>query len=94
MVLRDVAIITDYFISKFFLSEHAQVFPRQHPQQRHCCFNRSSVAERRRQRAAAEEGAALVERCNRILDDASNRVSRIVERDGSFTEEPFGDGDE
>ena len=32
MVLRDVAIITDYFISKFFLSEHAQVFPRQHPQ--------------------------------------------------------------
>lgn len=30
--LRDVAIITDYFISKFFLSEHAQVFPRQHPQ--------------------------------------------------------------
>ena len=41
-----------------------------------------------------EEGAALVERCNRILDDASNRVSRIGERDGSFTEEPFGDGDE
>lgn len=30
--LRGVAIITDYFISKFFLSEHAQVFPRQHPQ--------------------------------------------------------------
>lgn len=29
--LRGVAIITDYFISKFFLSEHAQVFPRQHP---------------------------------------------------------------
>ena len=33
MVLRGVAIITDYFISKlFFLSEHAQAFPRQHPQ--------------------------------------------------------------
>lgn len=30
--LRGVAIITDYFIPKFFLSEHAQVFPRQHPQ--------------------------------------------------------------
>ena len=30
--LRGVAIITDYFISKFFLSEHAQVVPRQHPQ--------------------------------------------------------------
>ena len=32
--LRGVAIITDYFISKLFfiLSEHAQVFPRQHPQ--------------------------------------------------------------
>lgn len=33
MVLRGVAIITDYFISKlFFLSEHAQAFPRQQPQ--------------------------------------------------------------
>ena len=30
--LRGVAIITDDFISTFFLSEHAQVFPRQHPQ--------------------------------------------------------------
>ena len=33
MVLRGVAIITDYFISKlFFLSEHAQALPRQQPQ--------------------------------------------------------------
>ena len=32
MVLRGVAIITDYFISKlFFLSEHAQAFPRHAP---------------------------------------------------------------
>lgn len=41
-----------------------------------------------------EEGVALVERCNRILDFAARRVTKIVKKDGDFEEEPFGDTNE
>ncbi|HPE96114.1 MAG TPA: exodeoxyribonuclease VII small subunit [Bacillota bacterium] len=41
-----------------------------------------------------EEGVALVERCNRILDSAVRRVTKIVKKDGDFEEEPFGDANE
>ncbi len=39
--LRGVAIITDYFISKFFLSEHAQVFPQHSP---HAPFREAALS--------------------------------------------------